>query len=164
MILVEHIISPLPQGNRVIDVLNLEWFETGKRVLRRKTVAGKELAFRFLREAPSLQQGDILWMDEQTVITVNILPAAAIVLKPSTMADMAAICYEIGNKHLPLFLEQEEVLIPFEEPLYKWLEARGYHPSKEDRVLNNMLRSNVVPHEHATSTSLFSKIMQLTSR
>jgi urease accessory protein len=146
----------------VIDTLQLEWFETGKRVLRRSTIKGCEIALRFLREAPMLKEGDILWMDEHTLITVSILPADAIVLKPLTMADMAAICYEIGNKHLPLFLSGDQVLIPFEEPLFKWLDARGYTPVKEQRTLTNMLRSNVLPHNH--NTSLFSKIMQLTSK
>jgi urease accessory protein len=151
-------------NNRTIDHLQLEWFETGKRVLRRSSAGGREIALRFLREAPLLQEGDILWMDEHTIIDVVILPAAAIVLTPLTMADMAAICYEIGNKHLPLFLSDHQVLIPFEEPLFRWLEARGYAPVQEQRVLSNMLRSNVLPHNHSSGSSLFSKIMQLTSK
>lgn len=162
MIVVESILEAVAPGNRTIDILELEWFETGKRVLRRTTVKGREIALRFLREAPLLQEGDLLWMDEHTLITVSILPADAIVLTPSNMTDMAAVCYEIGNKHLPLFLSGEQVLVPFEEPLFKWLDARGYKPAKEQRVLSNMLRSNVLPHNH--TTSLFSKIMQLTSK
>lgn len=162
MIVVETILEAIPAGNRVRDELELEWFETGKRVLRRKTTHGREIALRFLQEAPALQEGDILWIDEHTLISVSILPADAIVLTPLTMADMAAICYEIGNKHLPLFLSENQVLIPFEAPLFKWLDARGYKPVKEQRTLSNMLRSNVLPHNH--NTSLFSKIMQLTSK
>jgi urease accessory protein len=163
MIVVESILENVSAANRSVDVLQLEWFETGKRVLRRSTTHGREIALRFLREAPVLQEGDILWMDEHTVISVSILPADAIVLTPLSMADMAAICYEIGNKHLPLFLSGDQVLIPFEEPLFKWLDARGYKPVKEQRTLSNMLRSNVLPHNHNNS-SLFSKIMQLTSK
>jgi len=162
MIVIENILSASP-GNRVPDVLQLEWFETGKRVLRRKTSGGREVAVRFLREAPLLRKGDVLWMDESTAIIVDILPALAIVLAPATMTDMAVICYEIGNKHLPLFLSDDQVLIPFEEPLFKWLSVKGFNPVKEERVLSDMLRSNVVPHEHSTGNSLFSKIMQLTS-
>jgi len=163
MIVVESILEDIPAGNRVNDFLELEWFETGKRVLRRRTTHGREIALRFLRESPVLQEGDVLWIDEHTIISVSIPATDAIVLAPSTMADMAAICYEIGNKHLPLFLSGDQVLIPFEAPLFKWLETRGYKPVKEQRVLTNMLRSNVLPHNHNNS-SLFSKIMQLTSK
>ena len=162
MIVVESILENVSAANRSVDVLPLEWFETSKRVLRRNTVNGREIALRFLREAPALQEGDMLWMDENVVICVRILPAHAIVLTPLNMSDMAAICYEIGNKHLPLFLSGDQVLIPFEEPLFKWLDARGYKPVKEQRILTNMLRSNVLPHNH--TTTLFSKIMQLTSK
>lgn len=167
MIIIEKIegnVVSCSTANRIADRLELEWFETGKRVLRRHTSGGQEVALRFMREAPTLQQGDIVWMDDKKAIIVSIIPALAIVLKPATMKDMAAICYEIGNKHLPIFLEDDEVLVPYEEPLYRWLEVKGYMPVKEQRILTNMLRSNIIPHEHGSSGSLFSKIMQLASK
>ncbi len=167
MIIVEKIEGNVLNGstaNRGIDPLLLEWFETGKRLLRRHTQGGQEVALRFMREAPMLRQGDIVWMDDKKAIVIDIIPAAAIVLKPVTMKDMAAVCYEIGNKHLPLFLAGDEVLVPYEEPLFRWLEAKGYQPAKEQRILTNMLRSNIIPHEHGSSGSLFSKIMQLASK
>ncbi|SHN02192.1 urease accessory protein UreE [Chitinophaga sp. CF418] len=167
MIIIEKIegnVANYSTANRVMDPLLLEWFEAGKRLLRRHTQGGQEVALRFMREAPMLQQGDIVWMDDKKAIVIDIVPAAAIVLKPVTMKDMAAVCYEIGNKHLPLFLEGDEVLVPYEEPLFRWLEAKGYNPVKEQRTLTNMLRSNIIPHEHGSSGSLFSKIMQLASK
>lgn len=167
MIIIEKIegnIVTCPTEPRITDPLQLEWFETGKRVLRRFTLGGQEVALRFMRESPMLRQGDIAWMDDKKAIVVSILPAQAIVLRPATMTDMATICYEIGNKHLPLFLDGNEVLVPFEEPLFRWLEAKGYSPAKELRTLTNMLRSNVIPHEHGSSGSLFSKIMQLAGK
>lgn len=160
MILIEKILSA-PVETRTTDVLQLEWFETNKKIMRRHTQGGREVGWRGL---PVLNDGDVLWMDDALAIIVQIQPAAAIVLSPVTMQDMAAICYEIGNKHLPLFLDGEAVLVPFEEPLFRWLEAKGYQPRQEQRVLTNMLRSNVMPHAHGGGTSLFSKIMQLTSK
>lgn len=167
MIIIEKIegnVVTCSTANRVTDPLQLEWFETGKRILRRYTMGGQEVALRFMQEAPALRQGDIVWMDDKKAIVISIVPAAAIVLKPASMSEMAAICYEIGNKHLPLFLEDDEVMVPFEEPLFRWLEAKGYKPVKAYRTLSNMLRSNIIPHEHGSSGSLFSKIMQLASK
>jgi urease accessory protein len=167
MIIIEKIEGNVVNGSaaqRVIDPLLLEWFEAGKRLLRRHTQGGQEVALRFMREAPMLQQGDIVWMDNKKAIVIDIIPADAIVLQPATMKDMATVCYEIGNKHLPLFLEGDDVLAPYEEPLFRWLEAKGYNPVKKQRRLTNMLRSNIIPHEHGSSGSLFSKIMQLASK
>lgn len=148
-------------GARVIDLLQLEWFETNKKIMRRHTRDGLEIGWKGL---PVLQDGDVLWADGHTVVVVSIQAAPAIVLKPLTMLDMATICYEIGNKHLPIFIVNEEVLVPFEDPLFRWLAAKGYEPVQENRVLTNMLRSNVQPHEHGSATTIFSKILQLTTK
>ncbi|WP_083721247.1 urease accessory protein UreE [[Flexibacter] sp. ATCC 35208] len=167
MILINSIqgnIKAVDMAARVVDPLQLEWFETGKKIMRRHTRNGVEIGWKVVKGLPVLQDGDILWMDENVVIAVSILPAAAIVLTPVTMLDMATICYEIGNKHLPLFIVNDEVLAPYEDPLFRWLEAKGYAPKQEQRVLTNMLRSNVQPHEHGSGSTLFSKILQLTTK
>lgn len=167
MILINSIqgnINTVDIAARGVDPLPLEWFETGKKIMRRHTRNGVEIGWKVVKGLPVLQDGDILWMDEKVVIAVSILPAAAIVLTPVTMLDMATICYEIGNKHLPLFIVNQEVLVPYEDPLFRWLEAKGYAPKQEQRVLTNMLRSNVQPHEHGSGSTLFSKILQLTTK
>src|SRR5690242_17354335 len=109
--------------NRSVDWLQLEWFEAGKRILRRKTQSGKELALRFMAEHSGLSQGDIIHEDEQSIIAIEILPSECMVIKPASMFEMASACYEIGNKHLPLYFEANCLLVPFEMPLYKLLSA-----------------------------------------
>ena len=76
---------------------------------------------------------------------------------------MASVCYEIGNKHLPLFYEADQLLVPFEMPLYKLLSAQGYIIIKEKRKLLKPLKTTVSPHSGGTNDSLFSKIMKLTA-
>jgi len=93
-------------GSRAIDWLLLEWYETNKRILNKSTLLGKELSLKFLQANPSLTKGDILFEDEQCIIAVDIFPCDCIVIKPINMFEMASVCYEIGNKHLPLFFEK----------------------------------------------------------
>ena len=40
-------------GNRPVDWLQLEWYETHKRVLRKRTQSGRELSLKFLKEDPA---------------------------------------------------------------------------------------------------------------
>lgn len=155
-------IGLLPINKEKIDWLELEWYETSKRVLRKKTKSGKDISLKFLAENPTLTEGDILYEDEQTTIVVTILPCDSIVVIPKNMLEMAAVCYEIGNKHLPLFYEKEELLVPFERPLYSLLLTQGYELRHEKRKLVKPLRTTVSPHQHA-ATGLFSKIMKLTA-
>ena len=78
------------------------------------------------------------------------------------MYRMASLCYEIGNKHLPLFIDGEEVLVPYDEPLFRWLAVAGFEPVGAFRKLLNPLKTTTTSHSHsAGSGSLFSKIMQL---
>lgn len=149
-------------GDRNIDYLPIEWYETGKRILRKPTRAGRDMALRFLKESPALADGDILYADDQTVIAVEILPCDAMTIKMTTPSAIAAACYEIGNRHLPLFLEENELLAPFEDPLFRWLTANGYNPTRQERKLLHALRSTIIAHDHG-GPSLFSKILQLTA-
>mgnify|MGYP001037373193 CR=1 FL=1 len=147
-------------GSRKIDLLCLEWFEVRKRLLRRTTQGGTEVSIKFLQENPELTDGDVLYADDAMLIAVSILACNCIVLQPVNMFQMASVCYEIGNKHLPLFYDQDVLLVPFEKPLYKLLLAQGYAVTQEERKLLKPLKTTVSPH--GNSDSLFSKIMKIT--
>lgn len=147
-----------------IDLLEIEWYEATKRIQRKTSNGGTDLSIKFLKEGQRLHEGDILYQDNEKAIVVHIKPCDAIVIKPKTMLQMGTVCYEIGNKHMPLFIQEELVLMPFEMPMFRWLEASGYEPLKEEHQLLNLLKSNVEPHGHSGSTSLFSKIINIASK
>ena len=157
-------IDTIESGNRIIDWLPLEWFETSKRILRKRTVAGHEVTLKFLAGNPHLTQGDVLYEDDQTLIVVDILPSEVLVVRPTSVYEMASVCYEIGNKHLPLFFEDTTVLIPYEAPLFRLLTASGYAVERQHRKLLHPLKTTVAAHGHTgNSESLFAKILRLTT-
>jgi urease accessory protein len=156
-------IRDIDLSNRVIDYLELEWYETTKRILSKLTNSGREISLKFLNENQNLTEGDILYDDRQISIVVRVSPCESIVIKPATMYEMAYICYEIGNKHLPLFYENEYLLVPYEAQLFKLLQASGINPAVENRKLLHQLNTTVSAHSHTDSKTLFSRILQLTS-
>lgn len=141
-------------NDRLIDYLLLEWYETNKRILHKFTQSGKEITLRFLKENQKLTQGDIIYEDDETIVAIDVVPCEAIIICPASISEMAAICYEVGNKHLPLFFENNELLVPFETPLFNLLTATGYNVKKEIRKLINPLRSTVAPHGHGKGNSI----------
>lgn len=145
-----------------IDCLSLQWYEANKRIMSKRTEEGRDISLRFLNGNPNLTQGDILFEDENSIVVVDIQPCDCIVVKPINMFEMASVCYEIGNKHLPLFFEDDAVLVPFEQPLFKLLSAQGYLVVNEKRKLLQPLKTSVAPHGNGNE-SLFSKIMKLTT-
>lgn len=151
-------------SNLVIDTLIIEWDETGKRILHKKTDSGVPVTLKFLNENPDLKDGDILWQDEHTAVAVQIKPCECIVITPGNTLEAAAICYEIGNRHLPLFYEGNELLIPYEAPIHNLLNAAGYKLAIEERKLNSRFKTTVMPHLQVAATdSLFSRVNKLST-
>jgi urease accessory protein len=157
-------LSSFDDRGRAIDRLTLEWFETSKRIIHKKTGSGREIVLKFFDKTPNLQQDDVLYADDQVLIVVEILSCEAIVVIPRSTYEIAYVCYEIGNKHLPLFFEGDLLVIPFDEPVFTMLHASGFAISKQKRKLLNQLRTTVSPHSHAwEGKSLFSKILKVTN-
>ncbi len=164
--LIKHKIGNLNNtetSGKKIDWLALQWYEARKRILRKKTTNGEEILLKFLNENPALTEGDILFADDSHIIAVSILPCNCMVVQPKNMFEMASVCYEIGNKHLPLFYEAEQLLVPFEKPLYNLLLAQGFEVKEENRKLLQPLKTTVSPHANLNSESLFTKVMKITT-
>ncbi len=142
--------------NQLIDYVFLQWFEADRRIIRTTTNNGREIAFRLLKEGQRLHHDDVVYLDKQLAIVVQIEPSEVMVLAPQTLAEMARACYEIGNKHTPLFLDGNELLLPFDKPLFEWLQAAGFAPTRQQRRLSEQLRANSAPgvggsHTHSHS-------------
>lgn len=129
-----------------VDWLDLEWFEMNKRILTRATRGGTLLNLKFLGENPQYTEGDVLFENELSIITIHILPCEVIVIKPRNVYEIASACYEIGNRHLPLFMDDTDFLVPFEVPLFKILSDSNYIVLKENRQLLKQLKTTVLPH------------------
>ncbi len=153
-------LSAYGTAGRTIDWLVLEWYEVNKRILHKRTTSGKEVTIKFLQENQNITQGDVLYLDAETIVAVEIADCDVIIIRPKSIYEMAAICYEIGNKHLPLFYENDEVLVAYEAPLLRLLKTAGYNLAEGKRKLLHPLKTTVTPHG---SSSLFSKIINLTT-
>ncbi|QFZ55307.1 urease accessory protein UreE [Oceanihabitans sp. IOP_32] len=142
---------------------DLEWFETTRKVLRKTGSDGQEIALRILKENFRIKHNDIFFEDDNEIIVANVLPADAVVLQPQTMLEMGTVCYEIGNQHIPIFIEDNEVIIPYEDPIFNLLNKSGYKPIKGKRIFENMLKAT--PEHTLTNDtlidmdSLFSKVL-----
>jgi len=142
------------------DRLPLEWFETRKRILRRTTLGGIELSLKFLQENPELTEGDVLFESDALLIAVTVIPCNCIVIRPADLLQTAAVCYEIGNRHLPLYYDDCELLVPFDKPLMQLLQQQNIPVNTGERQLLHPLKTTVSPH--GESNSLFSKIIKRT--
>ena len=157
-----------PSPHVKIDKLLLEWHETSKRIIRKSSQNGRDVAIRRQNNQPLLD-GDILNQTETEVLIIDILPCDVIRICPQNMSEMAILCYEIGNRHAPIFIENDVVMLPFDAPMFRLLMANGFRPERDFRKLTNRLPTSVTANhahevEDGEKESLFTKILKMTQK
>lgn len=113
--------------DRLVDTVNIEWFELDKKLLRKKTSSGEEIGIRIQTH---LHDGDVLYADETRVIAIDVLPCELVAVSVELMTEMGRLCFELGNRHLSLAIEEHCVTIPYDEPTYLYLKKLGFHAEK----------------------------------
>lgn len=88
-----------------IDYLPLEYTDVQKHILRALTNEGRDIAIRLSPETQKtgLHDGDVLLEEGDTLVVLQILPVPALIAKPRSLMEAARFCYEIGNRHAPLY-------------------------------------------------------------
>lgn len=141
--LVTKVLGNLRDGayaNRSVDSIEIEWYQTQKRIARYTSAHGRDIALRF--EQPlriGLSHGDILVADSTSVVAVRILPTHILTIEVHSNQEIARLCYEIGNYHLPLFVDENVSLFrtPFEKPLQRLLDKLGFIYREEEGILDS---------------------------
>ena len=150
-------------SSKEVDFFDIEWFESTRKLLRKVSHKGEEVGLRILKENLRLKHHDVLCEDGNKILLVNVLPSDAVVVQPKTMREMGTICFEIGNQHIPIFIENDEIIIPYEDPIFNLLKKGGYEPFKAQRIFEDMLKASsdheAPAKDHKIDTDqLFSKV------
>lgn len=81
------------------------------------------------------------------LFAVKILPCELTVVKVASMQAMGRLCFELGNRHLSLAIEEDRVRVPYDEPTFLYLEKLGFAPEK----MLGEFRHFTVCHGHGQS-------------
>ena len=144
-----------------LDFFSIDWYESDKRILRKKTEKGIDIAIKRGIPILPLLHHDILLCEGNTVVLIVVKPCECIVIYPRNPMEIGTVCYDIGNKHIPISLNEKEIVLPFDKPTFFLLEKNGFELKVETRIFNNQLRNNIPQHAHQTDT-LFDKLIKLT--
>ena len=109
-----------------VDYIDLEWYELNKRILRKLSRKERDVGIQLAITEDNLLHGDILSVEENEIIVINVLACECIAIHLQSMQEMAKVCYEIGNRHAPLFsannLDESTLLLPMDKPLLVMLD------------------------------------------
>ena len=106
------------------DTIVLGWEERRKSRQRLISERGSEIVLA-LPTGTILKDGDILHLDDRCYVTVEEAKEDVIVISPEDMAEGAAIAYEIGNRHLPISIENGTIVTPQNLQMEEFLKKRA---------------------------------------
>lgn len=118
-----------------VEYLSLSWEELRKRRLRAVSNLGRTVDI-LLQEGDLLRDGDLLAVGSDRPLVVKLVPEKVLVMKAETPAEFGLICYELGNRHLPAWIGQDEVLVLDDPVLPSFLIKQGIAFTTEERVLD----------------------------
>ena len=131
-----------------------EWHEAFKRIHKKNTDKGTEVGIRMDDSILSrgLYQDDVIYADDEKLVVVNTPPCEVIrvTLIPGHEKMSAKVCYEIGNRHAPLFWGENDTFITiYNEPMLVMLEKiHGVKAEKEVMKLDFDKRISASIHNH----------------
>lgn len=140
--------------NKQIERVEIEWHEAFKKIHKKVTDMGTEVGIRMDDSILSrgLYQDDVIYQDENRMIAVNTPPCEVIrVSLTQGHEKMAAkVCYEIGNRHAPLFWGDGDTFITiYNEPMIDMLKKiHGVQAEKELAKLDFDKRISASIHNH----------------
>ena len=147
---VEKVIRNLKDSSgeeKELDRVFLEWYELDKHTLRKTTESGKEIGIRIPQH---LMDRDVLYEDEQKIICVALKPAKLTRVVVTTMKEMGRLCFELGNRHLSLSIEDHSVSVIYDEPTFEYLQKLGFEP----QICEGKFEHVTVCHGHHHGTDV----------
>lgn len=142
-------------SGKKVDYVDIHWDEAFKKLHRKTSCCGVEIGIRLDDSVlmRGLNQDDVLAVEGDTVLAVNIPPCEVIIVRIDAHHShmVAKVCYEIGNRHAPLFWGDEEgtFITPYNEPMRVMLDKlHGVKTEVADVKLDFDRRISASVHSH----------------
>lgn len=141
-------IADYPIGDRSVEEVPLEWYELEKKRMRKALAGGGEIGICLESESLHLHEGDVLYADDVRVIIAAVMPCELTVIEVTTMKEMGRLCFELGNRHLSIAIEENKVTVPYDEPTFYYLDKLGFSLEKTEGKFSHFTECHVHTHTH----------------
>jgi urease accessory protein len=149
MIVIEQLIdqpAPALLDGRDRDSLQLRWEERRWTRRRVQTAAGREVALA-LPTGTVLEPGAVLIVERDWYLAVDALVEPLIAICPRSGSAAIRAAFEIGNRHFPLAIEAETLLVP-DDPAMEQLVARLGEPWERVNAIFRPFATSPTRHSH----------------
>ena len=128
-----------------IERIYLESDELLKRVLRVTSDHGHEYGIS-LPKGSEMKDGDILFNDGHNIVVISVKEDDVIVITPRDINEMGEIAHNLGNKHLPVQIEDGKIIIQYDYLIEKFLQDLKVNFERKNMKLKQAFRH--VDHSH----------------
>lgn len=113
-----------------------QWFETEKKRIAKVAADGAELG---IAVGEMLRDGDILAVEDGKTYVVAVAPLHLVKVQVHSMREMGRLCFELGNRHLSLKIEDGAVSVPFDQPTFDYLTKMGFEVHEADEAFTGFV-------------------------
>ncbi|KAB7789936.1 urease accessory protein UreE [Bifidobacterium leontopitheci] len=142
-----NIIDNPPNDGKLSVPIEFDWFETDKKRMRKVAEDGTEFGVMVGR---TIKDGDVLAETDDKRYFARIRTAQLIEIPVSTMKEMGRLCFELGNRHLSLKVENDRVLVPYDHPTMEYTKKIGFEP----RIIEGGFDGFLIVKAHAGSGTI----------
>lgn len=148
MLTIDHLPAQLAVNDlrgREEDTLLMTWEQ--RRWLRGKfsTAKGREIAIA-LPTGTVVAPGAILFASQDWYLRVHAAAEPVLAVTPAGYADAVRIAFEVGNRHFPLAMLANDLLVPDDTAMVQLLERLGARWDRRSEIFNPL--GNAHRHEH----------------
>ncbi|MDC3415892.1 urease accessory protein UreE [Aquibacillus salsiterrae] len=112
--------------------IELDWEELNKRILRKKTNKGTDIAIS-LEEQEPLKVGDIIYQDESMQVVIRTKKEKVYIIYPVSNTQMGKMAFELGNRHTQCLISSDEIIVRYDETLVRLFEEVGVKYEETER-------------------------------
>ncbi|HTW84381.1 MAG TPA: hypothetical protein VMD91_09965 [Candidatus Sulfotelmatobacter sp.] len=138
-------LATFPLGARALERVPVRSDDCAKRLLR-LAWSGGEIGLRFGGER-RLHDGDIVHADERLVVAVAVEADDVLVGRPPTIAAALALAHALGNRHLPVQVVDDAIVVRYDPLLTALFGEHGVPVVREARVVPPFRHAHA-PHGH----------------
>ena len=120
-----NIISDTFSDGKLNVPIEFEWFEADKKRMRKVAADGTEFG---VAVGATIADGDVLAETADKRYFARIRTAQLIEIPVRSMKEMGRLCFELGNRHLSLKVEDDRVLVPYDHPTMEYTKKIGFDP------------------------------------
>ena len=133
-------------GIRRVERIPVTSDDCAKRVLRFETSVGP-IGLRFEGER-RLRDGDVVYADGDLVIAIAVEADDVLIGRPPTIAAALALAHALGNRHLPVQVDGDAIVVRFDPLLAALFAEYGVPVTREAQVRARPFRHAYAPHGH----------------